>query len=72
MHAFVYIPFYVSLWVVDGDEFLETQSMWVWIIHDMTFHVSLQVVSGDEFLVTQSTEIWIVPSMTLDVFFVPG
>ena len=36
MHAFVYIPFYVSLWVVDGDEFLETQSMWVWIIHDMT------------------------------------
>ena len=31
----------VSLCVVDGDEFLETQSTWIWIIHSMPFHVSL-------------------------------
>ena len=30
---FPIISVYVSLWVVDGDEFLETQSTWIWIIH---------------------------------------
>ena len=64
---FCIIHVYMSLWVVDGDEFLETESTWIWIIHSMTFIVSLWVVSGDEFLVTQSTEIRIVPIMTLHV-----
>ena len=44
-----------SLLVVDGDEFLNTQSTWIWIIHSMTFHASLQVVPGDEALATQIT-----------------
>ena len=72
--SFPIIPVYVSLWVGDGDQFLETQSTWIWIIHSMTFHVSLQVDSGDEFLITQSTDIWNVPSMTLHVslLIVPG
>ena len=71
---FPIIHVYMSLWMVDGDEFLATESSWIWIIHSMTFIVSLWVASGDEFLVTQSTDIRIVPSMTLHVslFIVPG
>ena len=71
---FLIIHVYVYLWVVDGDEFLETESTWIWIIHSMTFIVSLWVVSGDAFLVTRSTDIRILPSMTLHVslFSVPG
>ena len=46
---------HMSFWVVDGDDFLETESTWIWIIHSMTFIVSLWVFSGDDFLVTQST-----------------
>ena len=55
---------YVSL-VVDGDEFLATESTCIWI--------SMWVVSGDELLVTQRTEIQIVLIITLHVslFIVP-
>ena len=53
--------------MVDGDDFLETESKWIWIVHIMTSIVCWWVVSGDEFLVTQSTDIWIVPSITLYV-----
>jgi hypothetical protein len=47
----------MSLLVVDGDEFLATESTWIWNFHSMTLIVSLWVVSGDEFFVTQSTDI---------------
>ena len=57
----------MSLWVVDGDEFLQTYGTWIWIFHGMTCIVSLLVVSRDKFLVTQGTYIRIFPSMTLDV-----
>ena len=45
----------VSLWVVDGDDFLNTQSPCIWIIICMSFQVSLYVVPGDEALLTPST-----------------
>ena len=39
----------MSLCVVDGDEFPETESTWICVIHRMNFIVSPWVVSGDEF-----------------------
>ena len=38
---FPIIHVYMSLWVVDRDEFLETESIWICVIHSMTFIVSL-------------------------------
>ena len=49
------ITFNASLLVVDGDEFLDTQKAWIWMIHSMTFHASLKVFSGYEALATQCT-----------------
>ena len=64
---FSIIHVYMSLWAVDGDEILATESTWIWFIHSMTFIVSLWLVYKDEFLVRQRTELQIVPSMTLHV-----
>ena len=47
----------MSLWVVPGDEFLNTQSTGTWVISSMTLHVFLYVVPRDESIATQCTMI---------------
>ena len=46
---------YASLDVVPGDEFLSTQSTYIWIVQSMALLAHLYIVPEDETITTHST-----------------